>query len=139
MLISHLSNSIFKLNCFYKKWLLNPNLYHMRLSEFLFFKPNLLVLFLRWNLKKLSLLFLPNWLVELSKQQVQKFQVVNAITKAWILQGDVVISQLDKYKNIFSFSFTLAEDRDGIWSTIVWHVKNHILVLKEWDHTLTLQ
>lgn len=41
--------------------------------------------------------------------------------------------------NIFSFSFTLPEDRYGIWLTRVWHVKNHLLVLKEWDHTLIFQ
>lgn len=50
----------------------------------------------------------------LSKYQVQKFQVINSINKAWILQRDIVVSQLDKHRNILSFSFTLTKDRDGI-------------------------
>lgn len=66
----------------------------------------------------------------LSNLHIQKSLVLNVVNKAWNLQGDVVIYSMDRYQNIYSFSFIIPADRDQIWHTRIWHVNNSLLFLK---------
>lgn len=39
----------------------------------------------------------------------------------------------------FSFSFSLLEDRENVWNGRIGHVNHALLILKEWDHNLTIK